>query len=78
MLSLCLVWCTFVALCDHFSSATTLWWSFNWSLERSLTVISQKFSLGDPFKNCSRNFDLSINMAVVNGVLELYRHEEIL
>ena len=30
-------------------------------------LISQECSLGDPFQNCSRNFDLSINMALVNG-----------
>ena len=30
-------------------------------------IISQECSLGDPFKNCSQNFDLSINMALVNG-----------
>ena len=31
-------------------------------------IISQERSLGDPFlKNCSRNFDPSINMALVNG-----------
>ena len=30
-------------------------------------IISQECSLGDPFQNCSRNFDPSINMALVNG-----------
>ena len=30
-------------------------------------IISQKCSLGDPFQKCSRNFDPSINMALVNG-----------
>ena len=30
-------------------------------------IISQECSLGDPFKNCSRNCDLSINMALVKG-----------
>ena len=30
-------------------------------------IISQECSLGDLFKNCLRNFDLSINMALVNG-----------
>ena len=30
-------------------------------------TISQECSLGDPFQNCSQNFDLSINMALVNG-----------
>ena len=30
-------------------------------------IISQGCSLGDPFKKCSRNFDPSINMALVNG-----------
>ena len=40
-------------------------------------VISQECSLGDPFKNCLRNFDPSINMALVNGgLLALYGHEE--
>ena len=42
-------------------------------------IISQECSLGDPLKNCSRNFDPSINMALVNGgLLALYGHEEIL
>ena len=31
-------------------------------------IISQERSLGDPFQNC----DLSINMALVNGVFLLY------
>ena len=30
-------------------------------------IISQKCSLGDPFKNCLRNFYPSKNMALVNG-----------
>ena len=30
-------------------------------------INSQECSLGDPFQNCSRNFDPSINMALVNG-----------
>ena len=30
-------------------------------------IISQECSLGDPFQNCSHNFDLSINMALVYG-----------
>ena len=30
-------------------------------------IISQEYSLSDPFKNCLQNFDLSINMALVNG-----------
>ena len=30
-------------------------------------IISQECSLGDLFKNCWRNFDPSINMALVNG-----------
>ena len=29
-------------------------------------IISQECSLGDPFQKCSQNFDLSINMALVN------------
>ena len=29
-------------------------------------IISQECSLGDLFKNCLRNFDPSINMALVN------------
>ena len=40
MLSLCLVRCTFVVLGDPFSSATAFWWSLNWSLNRSLTVLA--------------------------------------
>ena len=43
MLSLCLVWCTFVALSDPFSSAITFWWSLKWSLNRSLTVCWSSF-----------------------------------
>ena len=38
MLSVGLIWCTFVALGDLFSSATAFWWYLNWSLDRSLTV----------------------------------------
>ena len=30
-------------------------------------IISQECSMGDPFQNCSQNFDLLINMAVVKG-----------
>ena len=30
-------------------------------------IISQECSLGDLFKKCLQNFDLSINMALVNG-----------
>ena len=30
-------------------------------------IISQECSLGDPFQNFSQNFDLPINMALVNG-----------
>ena len=30
-------------------------------------IISQGCSMGDPFQNCLQNFDLSINMALVNG-----------
>ena len=29
-------------------------------------IISQECSLGDLFQNCSQNFDLSIDMALVN------------
>ena len=43
MLSLCLVWCIFVALSDHFSKACAFWWSPNWSLNRSLTVLRTLF-----------------------------------
>ena len=44
MLSLCLVWCTFVALGNPFSSATPFWWSLNWLLYRSLTVFAKENS----------------------------------
>ena len=30
-------------------------------------IISQECSFGDPFQECSRNVDPSINMALVNG-----------
>ena len=30
-------------------------------------IFSQECSLGDPFQKCLQNFDLSINMALVNG-----------
>ena len=53
----------------------------NFSLQNRLSdfeIISQECSLGDPFQKL-QNFDLSINMALVNGRLfALYRHEEIL
>ena len=35
-------------------------------------MISQECSLRDPFKKCSRNFDPSINMALVNGGFSHY------
>ena len=43
-------------------------------------IISQECSLGDLFKNCSQNFDLSMNMDLVNGggLWALNGHEEIL
>ena len=36
-------------------------------------IISQECYFGDLFKNCSRNFDPSINMALVNGGFLYYR-----
>ena len=30
-------------------------------------IVSQQCALGDPLKNCLQNFDLSINLALVNG-----------
>ena len=36
-------------------------------------IISQECSFGDPFQNCSRNFDPSINMAQVNGGFSHFR-----
>ena len=30
-------------------------------------IISQEYSLSDPVQKCSQNFDLSINMALMNG-----------
>ena len=36
-------------------------------------IISQECSLGDSFQKCSRNFDPSINMALVNGGFSHYR-----
>ena len=30
-------------------------------------IISQEYSLSDPSQKCLQNFDLSINMALVNG-----------
>ena len=36
-------------------------------------IISQECSLGNPFQNCSRNFDPFINMALVNGGFSHYR-----
>ena len=53
--------------------------SFSLKLLSDLEINSQKCSLGDPFQNRSKNFGLSINMALVNGgLLALYGHEEIL
>ena len=39
-------------------------------------IISQECSFGDPFQMCSQNFDLSINMALVNGGFLHYRDME--
>ena len=36
-------------------------------------IISQECSLGDLFQKCSRNFDTSINMSLVNGGFSHYR-----
>ena len=36
-------------------------------------IISQECSLGDPLQKCARNFDPSINMALVNGGFLHYR-----
>ena len=38
-----------------------------WNRWSDFEIISQDCSLGDPFQNCLRNFDPSINMALVNG-----------
>ena len=37
-------------------------------------IISQECSFGDPFQNCSQNFDPSINMALVNEGFLHYRN----
>ena len=36
-------------------------------------IISQECSLGDPFQKCLKNFDPSINMALVNEGFSHYR-----
>ena len=38
-----------------------------WNRRSDFEIILQECSLYDPFQNCSQNFDLSINMALVNG-----------
>ena len=38
MLSVGLIWFTFVALGDRFSLGTAFWWSLNWSLNIGLSV----------------------------------------
>ena len=56
MLSPCSVRCTFVASSDHFSLATTFWWSLNWSLKRSLIVfgLPYEFSILPNVQNAKR------------------------
>ena len=41
--------------------------SFLQNLLSDFEIILQECSLGNRFQNCSQNFDLSINMALVNG-----------
>ena len=41
-------------------------------------IISQEYSLDDPFQKCLQNVDPSINMTGEWGLLALYEHEEIL
>ena len=38
-----------------------------WNCWSDFEIISQEYSLSDPFKYCLQNFDLSMNMALVNG-----------
>ena len=51
MLSYCQARCTFVALSNHFSSATTFWWSLNWLLNKSLTVCLALINVGKEFQS---------------------------
>ena len=37
---------------------------YRWS---DFEIVSQECSLCDPFQKCSQNFDMSINMVLVNG-----------
>ena len=38
-----------------------------WNCLSNFEIVSQECSLSDPFQKCLWNFDLLINMAVVNG-----------
>ena len=44
-----------------------------WHRRSDFEIISQECSLGDPLQKCSRNFDPSINMALMNGGFLHYR-----
>ena len=44
-----------------------------WNRWSNFEIISQECSLGDPFQKCTGNFDLPINMALVNGGFLHYR-----
>ena len=47
-----------------------------WNRWSDFEIISQECSLGDPFQKISRNFDPSINMALVNGDFLHYSYEQ--
>ena len=53
--------------CLHYMDMKKFLKNLLWNRWSDFEIISQECSLGDPFKKCSRNFDPSINMAVVNG-----------
>ena len=47
-----------------------------WNRWSDFEIISQECSLGDLFKNCLRNFDLSKNMALMNGGFLQYTYKK--
>ena len=57
----------------HYTDMKKFLKNLPWNHWADFEIFSQECSLGDPFQNCFRNFDPSINMALMNG---LYGHEE--
>ena len=72
MLSLGLIWCTFVALGDPFSSATVFWWSLHWSLIGSLSVFTtQSVLFRSSFNQYPAQYSFQTTSCSVGSVADL-------